>query len=61
MKSHDFLEEDIYNICSIITLVVSKEMCHLRELINNYHDGVLPSRGSWKGHYEIHTKVIPRP
>jgi len=58
MKLHDFLEEEIRNICSIITLVASNEMCRIGELINNYHDGIFPSKGLWKGHDEVHTKII---
>jgi len=61
MKPYNFLEEEIRNICSIITLVASNKMCHLGEPINNYHYGILPLRGLWKGHNEVHAKVILRP
>jgi len=42
MKPQDLLKEEIRNICSVITLVASNEMCLLGEPINNYHDGVFP-------------------
>jgi len=61
MKPYDFLGEEIRKICCIITPMENNEMCHLREPIYNYRDGILPSRGPWKGHNEVHIKVIPRP
>ena len=41
MKPHDFMEEEIRNICNIIILVASDKMCLLGEPINNYLDGFL--------------------
>ena len=61
MEPHNFLEEGIHNIRCIITLVVSNEMRHLGELVYHNHDSILPPRGSWEGHDEVHANVIPRP
>jgi len=61
MEPHNFLEEEIYNVCCIITIVASNVMCHLGESINNNQNSILPSRGSWEGYEEIHANIIPRP
>jgi len=61
MEPHNILKEDIHNVCQIITFVASNEMCHLGELINYYHNSILPSRGSWEGHDEVHINIITRP
>ena len=61
MESHNFLEEEICNVYCIITLVISNKACHLRESINYYHNSIIPSRGLWGGHDEVHANIIPRP
>ena len=60
MEPHNFLKEEICNVCYIITLVVSNEVCHLRELVYHNRDSILPPRGLWEGHDEVHSNVIPR-
>jgi len=60
MEPHDFLEEGFYNICCIITLFASNEVCHLGESIYHHHDSILPLRDPWEGHDEVHANVIPR-
>jgi len=37
MEPHNFLEEEIHNVHSIITLMVSNKVFHLGELIDNHH------------------------
>ena len=61
MEPHNFLEEEIHNIHYIITLVVSNEVCHLRELIDHQHYIILSSEALWEGHDEVHANIIPRP
>jgi len=39
------LEEKIRNVCCIIKLVASNEVCHLGESIYHHHDNILPPRG----------------
>jgi len=61
MEPHNFLEEDVHNVGSIITFVVSNEVSHLEESIHYHHDSISSPSCPWEGHNEVHANVIPRP
>jgi len=42
MELHILLEEEIQNVCCIITLVVSNKLCHLGESVYHNHDSIFP-------------------
>ena len=41
MKPHNFLEEEIRNVNSVITLVANNEVSHLAELIHYHHNSII--------------------
>ena len=49
MEPHNFLEEEIHNVCCIIPLLEGNEMCHLGELIDNHYNSILPSKSPLGG------------
>jgi len=61
MKAYNFLKEEVRNLCCIITLVASNELCYLGEPIDYYHNSILPSRSPWDGHDEVHVNIILMP
>jgi len=61
MEPHNFLEEEIHNVCCIIPLLEGNEMCHLGELIDYHHNIILLSRVLWEGYNEGYANIIPRP
>ena len=61
MKPHNFLEEEIHNVSSIITFVEGNKVSHIGELIHYHHGKILSLRCPWKGHNEVYGNVIPRP
>ena len=58
MEPHNFIEEEICNVCYIITLVASNEVCHFRELINYHRNSNFPSRSPWEDHNEVYANII---
>jgi hypothetical protein len=61
MKSHNFLEKQICNMCFIASIMAWDIVCHLPKSINNNKYEITSPLGSWQSQHKIHAYCILRP
>jgi len=59
MELDHLIEVQVDYVGGIMGLVTWDEVCHLREAINHYKDGVLVPLSSWQPKYEVHANIFP--
>jgi hypothetical protein len=61
MKSNNFFEKQICNVCCITGFLTWNEMCHFRKSIDYHEYGITTSLCPRQSQHKIHAYCIPRP
>jgi hypothetical protein len=61
MKSNNFFEKRICNVCCITSFLTWNKMCHFGKYIDYHKYGIITSLCPWQSQHKIHAYRVPRP